>query len=116
MGRCPEMARHEDARRDGRGFPLSASPVAVPRRCRSTEAWLHPMHNLRTTAAHPVTEPCGGKLMFIGIDTHKDTLAVSCVDSAGREVAQRTFANTPAGCETVGLDAFRYPGFVPGRG
>ena len=35
--------------------------------------------------------------MFIGIDTHKDTLAVSCVDSAGREVAQRTFANTPAG-------------------
>ena len=35
--------------------------------------------------------------MFIGIDTHEDTLAVSCVDSAGREVAQRTFANTPAG-------------------
>ena len=35
--------------------------------------------------------------MFIGIDTHKDTLAVSCIDSAGREIAQRTFANTPAG-------------------
>ena len=35
--------------------------------------------------------------MFVGIDTHKDTLAVSCVDSAGREVGRRTFTNTPAG-------------------
>ena len=35
--------------------------------------------------------------MFIGIDTHKDTLAVSCVDSTGREVAQRSFGNSPAG-------------------
>jgi transposase len=35
--------------------------------------------------------------MFIGIDTHKDTLAVSCVDSAGQQVAQQTFANSPAG-------------------
>jgi transposase len=35
--------------------------------------------------------------MFIGIDTHKDTLAASNVDSAGRETTQQTFANTPAG-------------------
>lgn len=35
--------------------------------------------------------------MFIGVDTHKDTLAVSCVDAAGREVAQKAFANTPDG-------------------
>ena len=35
--------------------------------------------------------------MFIGVDTHKDTLAVSCVDPAGQQVAQQTFANNPAG-------------------
>ena len=35
--------------------------------------------------------------MFIGVDTHKDTLAASCVDPAGREVAQQAFANTPDG-------------------
>ena len=31
---------------------------------------------------HPVSELVGGKHMFVGIDTHKDTLAVSCVDAA----------------------------------
>ena len=35
--------------------------------------------------------------MFIGVDTHKDTLAVSCVDQAGQQVAHHSFANTPAG-------------------
>ena len=33
--------------------------------------------------------------MFIGVDTHKDTLAVSCVDAGRTEVAQQAFANTP---------------------
>ena len=31
--------------------------------------------------------------MFIGIDTHKDTLAVSCVDPTGKELAARIFSN-----------------------
>jgi transposase len=35
--------------------------------------------------------------MFIGVDTHKDTLAVSCVDDAGQQVAHQSFANSSAG-------------------
>jgi transposase len=35
--------------------------------------------------------------MFIGVDTHKDTLAVSCVDPSGQQMAQHSFANSPAG-------------------
>lgn len=35
--------------------------------------------------------------MFIGVDTHKDTLASCIVDAAGRQVDQRVFDNAPAG-------------------
>jgi transposase len=35
--------------------------------------------------------------MFIGVDTHKDTLAVSCVNHAGQQVAHQSFANSSAG-------------------
>jgi len=78
-------------------FPLSASPETFPRWCRSTEAWLHPTHNCAPpqSTLSPIRREA--TLMFIGIDTHEDTLAASSVDSAGREIAQRTFANTPAG-------------------
>jgi transposase len=36
-------------------------------------------------------------MVVIGIDSHKETLACSCVDEVGREIAARTFANTPDG-------------------
>lgn len=35
--------------------------------------------------------------MFVGVDSHKDTLAACVVDGAGREVAAATFENSPAG-------------------
>jgi hypothetical protein len=45
MGRCPEMARHDDARPlDGRGLPIECLSGTAPRRSRSTEAWTHPTH------------------------------------------------------------------------
>lgn len=74
--------------------PLSASPDTAPRRCRSTEAWLHPTHNC--APSHPIVTAEVSPL-FIGIDTHKDTLMASCVDSAGRQSAQHSFANSPNG-------------------
>ena len=33
----------------------------------------------------------------IGIDTHRDTLAACALDTLGRPVAERTFANDRAG-------------------
>src|SRR3954469_3013911 len=36
-------------------------------------------------------------MVVIGIDSHKETLACCCVDQIGREVAARTFPNTPDG-------------------
>ena len=35
--------------------------------------------------------------MFIGVDTHKDTLAASCVDHAGHQIAHQSFAEYPVG-------------------
>jgi transposase len=36
-------------------------------------------------------------VQVIGVDSHKDTLAASLVDEAGRELEARTFQNTPDG-------------------
>jgi transposase len=35
--------------------------------------------------------------VFVGVDSHKDTLAACVVDEAGREIAAATFENSPAG-------------------
>jgi hypothetical protein len=35
--------------------------------------------------------------MYIGVDSHKDTLAASWVDASGRQLASASFANSPAG-------------------
>jgi transposase len=35
--------------------------------------------------------------VFVGVDSHKDTLATCVVDGAGREIAAATFENSPAG-------------------
>lgn len=35
--------------------------------------------------------------MFVGVDTHKDTLAACCVDAAGRQLDQRTVSNDSDG-------------------
>ncbi len=39
----------------------------------------------------------GRQALFIGVDTHKDTLAVSCVDPTGKELAGRIFSNDADG-------------------
>jgi hypothetical protein len=77
-------------------FPLSASPVTVPRRCRSTEAWLHPTHNC--APPQPTLSPNRAEASScIGIDTHKTRWRSAASTRLGREVAQCSFANTPAG-------------------
>jgi transposase len=35
--------------------------------------------------------------MFVGVDSHKDTLAACVVDGSGREVRSSVFRNTPSG-------------------
>jgi transposase len=39
----------------------------------------------------------GRREVFVGVDSHKDTLATCVVDGAGREIAAATFENSPAG-------------------
>ena len=38
-----------------------------------------------------------GSDVFVGMDSHKDTLAVSGVDAAGRQQQTQVFPNTPQG-------------------
>jgi transposase len=50
--------------------------------------------------ARRLTTPAGrakGSDVFVGMDSHKDTLAVSDVDQAGRQQQTQTFANTRHG-------------------
>jgi transposase len=49
-------------------------------------------------------------MVVIGIDSHKETLACSCVDEIGREVAARTFPNTPDGHRTLLAWAAKHAG------
>jgi transposase len=49
--------------------------------------------------------------LFAGMDTHKDTLAVSVIDQAGRESSAMTVANDPDGHEAL-LDWLRRRGGV----
>lgn len=37
----------------------------------------------------------------IGVDTHRQSLAVCAVDDAGRSLAERSFANSPSGHRAV---------------
>src|SRR3954451_360457 len=49
-------------------------------------------------------------MVVIGVDSHKETLACSCVDQVGREVAARTFPNTPDGHRSLLAWATKHAG------
>jgi transposase len=51
---------------------------------------------MRTVDHHPRAAREGGPV-FVGIDSHKDTLAACVVDVSGREVRSAAFENSPAG-------------------
>jgi transposase len=53
--------------------------------------------------------------MFVGVDTHKDTLAACCVDGAGRSLDQQTFGNDPSGHEDLLAWAHRLCAGLPDR-
>jgi transposase len=55
------------------------------------------------------------QLVFVGVDTHKDTLAACCVDAAGRALDQQTFPNDPYGHQDFLAWTRRVCAAVPAR-